>query len=222
MNTSILIHSIPLSDNNKMQNSSNQLIIDSHLVSLYSQLDKLKQQNPNTLTIDGNRLKSLLDSYQLNCLHLKTRYKIEEERIDRRFDLETRCTRAQFIAKKSQLKEHLLDRVRRKRKLIADEMCSIVDIHSRSFDANPLFIPMQASHSLQTKGYNFRQRTDMGQQTSNIIEEEYPSTSGILSPQQPTARKRLVGAFSIFQLPKWTIKDEECEDDLKIILNNRK
>jgi hypothetical protein len=64
----------------------------------------------------------------------------------------------------------------------------------------------------------------MGQQTSNIIEEEYPSTSGILSPisQQPTARKRLVGAFSIFQLPKWTIKDEECEDDLKIILNNRK
>jgi hypothetical protein len=41
-------------------------------------------------------------------------------------------------------------------------------------------------------------------------------------PQQPAARKRLVGAFSIFQLPKWTIKDEECEDDLKMISNNRK
>ncbi|CAF0730340.1 unnamed protein product [Adineta steineri] len=209
-----------------MQNSSDQSIIDSHLINLYSQLSTFDQQNHNISTADSNRLKSLSDFYHYNCLQLKARYKIEEERIDRRFDLETRTTRAQFAAKKTELKGHLLDRLRRKRKLVVDEMHSIIDINSRSFDMDPLFITMQASNSLQSKAYNFRQRPDIGQQTSNMYEEEFLSTTGgILSPipqQPPTARKRLVGAFSIFQLPKWTIKDEECEDDLKKISNIRK
>jgi len=207
-----------------MQNSSDLSIIDSHLLNLYSQLAALEKQKYNTLTIDSNRLKSSLDSNQNNYLHLQARYNIEEERIDRRFNLETRCTRAHFATKKSELKEHLLDRLRRKRKLVLDEMRSVIDIHSRSFDIEPLFVTMQGPHPLQSKAYNFRQRPDIGQQTSNIFEEDFLSTSGILSPlpQQPAARKRLVGAFSIFQLPKWTIKDEECEDDLKMISNNRK
>jgi len=205
-----------------MQNSSDLSIIDSHLLNLYSQLAALEKQKYNTLTIDSNRLKSSLDSNQNNYLHLQARYNIEEERIDRRFNLETRCTRAHFATKKSELKEHLLDRLRRKRKLVLDEMRSVIDIHSRSFDIEPLFVTMQGP--LQSKAYNFRQRPDIGQQTSNIFEEDFLSTTGILSPlpQQPAARKRLVGAFSIFQLPKWTIKDEECEDDLKMISNNRK
>lgn len=199
-----------------MQNSSNQWIIDSHLINLYSQLSSLKQQNPNTFTIDSNRLKSLLDSYHYKCLHLKACYKIEEERINRRYDLETHYTRTHFQMKKNEIKEHLLDRLRRKRKLVVEEMRSLIDIHSRTLDTDPLFITMQAPHPLQAKAYNFRQRPE----TSSIIEEDV----GILSPvpQQPTARKRLVGAFSIYQLPKWTIKDEECEDDLKMILYNRK
>ncbi len=207
-----------------MQTSSDLSIIDSHLLNLYSQLAALEKQNYNTLTIDSNRLKSSLDSNHNNYLHLQARYNIEEERIDRRFNLETRCTRAHFTTKKSELKEHLLDRLRRKRKLVLDEMRSVIDIHSRSFDIEPLFLTMQAPHPLQSKAYNFRQRPDIGQQTSNIFEDDFLSTTGILSPlpQQPAARKRLVGAFSIFQLPKWTIKDEECEDDLKMISNNRK
>lgn len=210
-----------------MQNLSHQSIIDTHLLNLYSQLATLEQQNHNTLTIDSNRLKSLSDSYHDNCLHLKARYKIEKERIDRRLDLETRYTRTHFAAKKSELKEHLLDRLRRKRRLVVDEMRSIIDINSRSFDVDPLLITMQPPHPLQAKAYNFRQRSDIGQQPSNILEEEFISTPGISSSiqqqqQQQTARKRLVGAFSIFQLPKWTIKDEECEDDLKMIFNIRK
>jgi hypothetical protein len=206
-----------------MQNSSQQSIIDSHLVNLHSQLASLKQQNPTTFTIDANRLKSLLDSYHHKCLHLKAGYKIEEERINRRYDLETHYTRVHFSTKKNELKEHLLDRLRRKRKTVVEEMRSIIDIHSRTFDADPVFLTMQASHSLQSKAYNFRQRPEIAQSTSNINEEEYLSTNGILSPiPQQTARKRLVGAFSIFQLPKWTIKDEECEDDLKMISYNRK
>jgi hypothetical protein len=222
MNTSVLIHSTPLSDNNRMQNSSlhnHHSIIDSHLVNLYSQLAILEQQK-----FDSTRLKSLLDSYHYNCLHLKARYKIEEERIDRRFDAETRCTRAHFAAKKGELKEHLLDRLRRKRKLVVEEMRSAIDINSRSFDADPLLVTMQPPHPLQAKAYNFRQRPDMGQGTSNMMDDELISTSGILSPipQQQTARKRLVGAFSLFQLPKWTVKDDECEDDLKMISNSRK
>jgi hypothetical protein len=199
-----------------MQNSSQQSIIDSHLINLYSQLSSLKQQNPNTFTIDGNRLKSLLDSYHHKCLHLKACHKIEQERINRRYDLETRYTRTHFTTKKKELKEHLFDRLRRKRKLIVEEMRSIIDINSRTFDTDSLFLTTQAPHPLQSKAYNFRQRSE----TSNTPEEE----NGIFSPtpQQQTARKRLVGAFSIFQLPKWTIKDEECEDDLKMILYNRK
>jgi len=66
MNTSILISLIPLSHNNKMLNSSDQPIIDSHVVSLYSQITTYKQQNSNTLTIDS---KSLLDSYHSDCLY---------------------------------------------------------------------------------------------------------------------------------------------------------
>ncbi|CAF0967375.1 unnamed protein product [Rotaria sordida] len=214
-------------------------IIDSHLVNLYGQLAALEQQqqqqHSNSSSIDSNRLKSLLENYHYNCLQLKARYKIEEERIDRRFDLETRCTRAHFAAKKSELKELLLDRLRRKRKLVVDEMRSAIDIHSRSFDVDPLLVTMQPPHPLQAKAYNFRQRPDIGQQTSsssNINDDEFSTlltmtnigTSGILSPMphQQAARKRLVGAFSIFQLPKWTVKDDECEDDLRLILNSRK
>lgn len=209
-------------------------IIDSHLMNLYGQLAALEQQHGNPTSLDANRLKSLIDSYHHSCLHLKARYKIEEERIDRRFDLETRCTRAHFAAKKSELKEHLLDRLRRKRKLVVDEMRSAIDIHSRSFDVDPLLVTMQPPHPLQAKAYNFRQRPDMGQQasSSNTTDDEFSSlltinnigTSGIVSPitHQQAARKRLVGAFSIFQLPKWTIRDDECEDDLKVISNSRK
>ena len=210
--------------------SSTSSIIDSHLVNLYAQLAALEQQqHSNTSTIDSNRLKSLLESYHYSCLQLKARYKIEEERIDRRFDFETRCTRAHFAAKKSELKELLLDRLRRKRKLVVDEMRSAIDIHSRSFDADPLLVTMQPPHPLQAKAYNFRQRPDMGQpSSSNTNDDEFSmntiGTSGILSPipQQQAARKRLVGAFSIFQLPKWTVKDDECEDDIRLISNNRK
>ncbi|CAF0760318.1 unnamed protein product [Adineta steineri] len=215
--------------------SSTSSIIDSHLVTLYAQLAALEQQNANTSSIESNRLKSLLETYHYSCLQLKARHKIEEERIDRRFDLETRCTRAHFAAKKSELKEILLDRLRRKRKLVVDEMRSAIDIHSRSFDADPLLVTMQPPHPLQAKAYNFRQRPDMGQATSsssNVNDDEFSAlltmnnigTSGILSPlpQQQAARKRLVGAFSIFQLPKWTVKDDECEDDLRLITNSRK
>jgi len=213
--------------------SSTSSIIDSHLVNLYTQLAAL-EQHANSSSIDSNRLKPLLESYHYSCLQLKARYKIEEERIDRRFDLETRCTRAHFATKKSELKELLLDRLRRKRKLVVDEMRSAIDIHSRSFDADPLLVTMQPPHPLQAKAYNFRQRPEMGQQStsSNINDDEFSTlltmnnigTSGILSPvpQQQAARKRLVGAFSIFQLPKWTVKDDECEDDIRLISNSRK
>jgi hypothetical protein len=210
-------------------------IIDSHLVHLYAQLAGLDQQNSNSPSIDSSRLKSLLDSYHCSCLHLKARYKIEEERIDRRYNTETRCTQAHFAAKKSELKELLMDRLRRKRRLVVDEMRSAIDIHSRSFDADPLFVTMQPPHPLQSKAYNFRQRPDMGQQISSLSTNDDDfltssssintiGTSGILSPipQQQAARKRLVGAFSLFQLPKWTIRDDECEDDLRLILNSRK
>ena len=95
---------------------------------------------------------------------------------------------------------------------------------------------MQPPHPLQAKAYNFRQRPDIGQQTttsssaanddefSSLLTMNVMGSSGILSPIPPqqAARKRLVGAFSIFQLPKWTIKDDECEDDLRIITNSRK
>jgi hypothetical protein len=215
--------------------STTSSIVDSHLVNLYAQLAALEQQqHTNASSIDSNRLKSLLDSYRYSCLQLKARYKIEEERIDRRYDLETRCTRAHFAAKKSELKELLLDRLRRKRKLVVDEMRSAIDIHSRSFDADPLLVTMQPPHPLQAKAYNFRQRPEMGQSssTSNLIDDEFSTlltmnnigSTGILSPvpQQQQARKRLVGAFSIFQLPKWTVKDDECEDDIRLISNSRK
>lgn len=254
MNKSSLIHSSNSSDlplhslnSNTMQQQRSQRrhnhrlssvttsIIDSHLLKLYSQLAALeKQQHSNTSTIDSNRLKSLLESYHYNCLQLKARYKIEEERIDRRFNFETRCTRAHFDTKKSELKEILLDRLRRKRRLVVEEMRSVIDIHSRSFDADPLLVTMQPPHPLQAKAYNFRQRPDMAQQTSSSIinDDEFSAlltmnnigTSGILSPvpQQQAARKRLVGAFSIYQLPKWTVKDDECEDDIRLISNTRK
>ncbi|UJR25347.1 hypothetical protein I4U23_006697 [Adineta vaga] len=259
MNRTLLVHSnttlssdLPLHslNSNAMQqqrqqrrqnhrvSSSTSSIIDSHLVNLYAQLASIEQQHANssTTTIESNRLKSLLESYHYSCLQLKARYKIEEERIDRRFDLETRCTRAHFQAKKSELKELLIDRLRRKRKLVVDEMRSAIDIHSRSFDADPLLVTMQPPHPLQAKAYNFRQRPDIGQQTptssSTTNDDEFSSlltmnamgSSGILSPIPPqqAARKRLVGAFSIFQLPKWTIKDDECEDDLRLITNSRK
>jgi len=255
MNISSLIHSnstlssdLPLHslNSNTMQQQRQQRrhnhrlpssIIDSHLVNLYAQLSALEQQqqHANSTSIDSNRLKSLVESYRYSCLQLKARYKIEEERIDRRFDLETRCTRAHFAAKKSELKELLLDRLRRKRKLVVDEMRSAIDIHSRSFDADPLLVTMQPPHPLQAKAYNFRQRPEIGQQStlsSNTNDDEFSTlltmnnigTSGILSPipQQQAARKRLVGAFSLFQLPKWTIKDDECEDDIRLISNSRK
>ena len=184
----------------------------------------------------STREQPLFDAYRHSCLQLKARCKIEKERIDRRFDAETRSTRVQFTTRKSELKEVLLDRLRRKRKLVVDEMRSAIDIHSRTFDADPLLVTMQPPHPLQAKAYNFRQRPDMGQQTSSSsttsMDDEYSallsmtstSTNGILSPipQQQVARKRLVGAFSLFQLPRWTVKDEECEDDLRSITNNRK
>lgn len=254
MNRSSLIHSnstlsfdLPLHslNSNTMQQQRQQRrqnhrlpssIIDSHLVNLYAQLAALEQQHhSNPSSIDSNRLKSLLESYHYSCLQLKARYKIEEERIGRRFELETSCTRAHFAAKKSELKELLLDRLRRKRKLVVDEMRSAIDIHSRSFDADPLLVTMQPPHPLQAKAYNFRQRPDMGQQStsssltnddefSTLLTMNNIGTSGILSPmpQQQAARKRLVGAFSIFQLPKWTVKDDECEDDIRLISNSRK
>lgn len=246
MNRSSLATELPLHslNSNTMQQQRQQRrqshrlsssILDSHLVTLYGQLAALEQQHSNSSSIDSNRLKALLDAYHYNCLQLKARYKIEEERIDRRFDLETRCTRAHFAAKKSELKEILLDRLRRKRRLVMDEMRSAIDIHSRSFDVDPLLVTMQPPHPLQAKAYNFRQRPDMGQQTSlssNINDDEFSSllsmntigASGVLSPmpQQQAARKRLVGAFSIFQLPRWTVKDDECEDDLRTISNSRK
>ncbi|CAF0774168.1 unnamed protein product [Rotaria sordida] len=207
-----------------MQNSSDQSIISSHLVNLYSQLALLEKQNDNTLINNSKHLKSLLDSYHNNYLYLKARYKIEQERIDHRFDSETHCTQAYFTTKKAELKEHLLDRLRRKRKLVVDEIRSVIDIHSRTFDVDPLFITMQNPHPLQTKAYNFRQRPDIGQQISAINDEEFISTNGILPSilQQQTTRKRLVGAFNIFQSPKWTLKDEECEDDFKMISYSRK
>jgi hypothetical protein len=222
--------------NHRLSSPSTSTIIDSHLVNLYAQLAALEQQqHTNSSSIDSNRLKSLLESYHYSCLQLKARYKIEEERIDRRFDLETRCTRAHFATKKSELKELLLDRLRRKRRLVVDEMRSAIDIHSRSFDADPLLVTMQPPHPLQAKAYNFRQRPDIGQPSTSSVntnDEEFSTlltmnnigTSGILSPmpQQQAARKRLVGAFSIFQLPKWTVKDDECEDDIRLISNNRK
>jgi len=219
--------------------SSPSSIIDTHLVNLYAQLAALEQQHSNLSSVDSTRLKSLLDAYHFSCLYLKARYKIEEERIDRRFDAETRCTRTHFAAKKSELKEALLDRLRRKRKLVVDEMRSVIDIHSRSFDADPLLITMQPPHPLQAKAYNFRQRPDMGQSSSTVIggDDDYSIStttsiisngigvnSGILSPLPPqqAARKRLVGAFSVFQLPKWTVKDDECEDDIRSISSSRK
>jgi hypothetical protein len=223
---------------NRHLSSTASSIIDTHLVNLYAQLAALEQQQQtNSSSIDSNRLKSLLDTYRYSCLQLKARYKIEEERIDRRYDLETRCTRAHFAAKKSELKELLLDRLRRKRKLVVDEMRSAIDIHSRSFDADPLLVTMQPPHPLQAKAYNFRQRPEMGQpssssSSSNINDDEFSTlltmnnigSTGILSPvpQQQQARKRLVGAFSIFQLPKWTVKDDECDDDIRLISSSRK
>lgn len=217
---------------------STSSIIDNRLVNLYADLAALEQRHASSSTpsIDPNRLNALLDAYRYSCLQLKARYKIEEERISRRFDLETRCTQQHFQAKKSELKELLIDRLRRKRKLVVEEMRSAIDIHSRSFDADPLLVTMQPPHPLQAKAYNFRQRPDIGQQTtassSTANDDEFSSlltmnvmgNSGILSPIPPqqAARKRLVGAFSIFQLPKWTIKDDECEDDLRIITNTRK
>ncbi|CAM4741468.1 unnamed protein product [Rotaria magnacalcarata] len=203
MKTSTSIDSNSMSDINKIHNSGDQSIVGSHLIKLYSQLAKLEQQNDNPSTVES-----------------KPRHKTEEERINRRFDIETRSTQAYFAAKKSELKEHLLDRLRRKRKLVIDEMRTVIDINSRSLDVDPLFIALQTSHPLQTKAYNFRQRSDIGQQPSSIGEEEYLTQLGML--QQQTTRKRLVGAFNIFQLPKWTVKDEECEDDLKMISINRK
>jgi len=139
-----------------------------------------------------------------------------------------------LLQKKSELKELLLDRLRRKRKLVVEEMRSAIDIHSRSFDADPLLVTMQPPHPLQAKAYNFRQRPEMGQQptSSNTNDDEFSTlltmnnigSSGMLSPmpQQQAARKRLVGAFSIFQLPKWTVRDDECEDDIRLISNSRK
>lgn len=210
-------------------------IIDSHIVHLHAQLANLNQQYSTTSTIDSTRLKSLIDSYEYNCLQLKARFKTEEERINRRFEAETRSTRTQFSARKTELKEALLDRLRRKRKLVVDEMRSAIDINSRSFDADPLLLTMQPPHPLQAKAYNFRQRPDMAQQNSSTNysgEEDFSSlfnnnalgTAGILSPipTQQAARKRLVGAFSIFQLPRWTVRDDECEDDLRLITTSRK
>jgi hypothetical protein len=92
---------------------------------------------------------------------------------------------------------------------------------------------MQPPHPLQAKAYNFRQRPDIGQpSSSNLNDDEFSTlltmnnmgTTGILSPapQQQQARKRLVGAISIFQLPKWTVKDDECEDDIRLISSSRK
>ena len=123
------------------------------------------------------------------------------------------------------MKEHLLDRLRRKRKLVVDEMRSAIDIHSRSFDADPLLITMQPPHPLQAKAYNFRQRTDVGQTTSTFNDDESMLNSiGNLSPipSAQLTRKRLVGAFSLFQMPRWTVKDEECEDDLRLICQTRR
>jgi hypothetical protein len=210
-------------------------VIDSHLASLHGQLANLDKQYSSSSSIDSTRLKSLLDAYHYDCLQLKARYQIEQERIKRRFDAETQCTQTQFTARKSELKELLLDRCRRKRKLVVDEMRSTIDIHSRSFDADPVLTTMQTPHPLQAKAYNFRQRPDMNQQATSsyymndddisaILTMNTIGTNGILSPmpQQSTARKRLVGAFSLFQLPRWTIKDDECEDDLRSIGYNRK
>lgn len=220
MNTSTLVDSTTESDIRKIKRLGDQSIISSHLINLYSQLATLEQQGDNTSRIDSKRSKSLQDSHQHDYLYLRARYKIEEERIESRYDMETRSTKAYFASKKAELKEHLLDRLRRKRKLLVDEMRSSIDINSRSFDIDPLFVTMQAPHPLQTKAYNFRQRSDIPPQASGIGDDEYLSQIGIL--QQPTTRKRLVGAFSIFQLPKWTIKDEECENDLRMIMNNRR
>ena len=175
--------------------------------------------------VNSIRWKTLLDHYQHQRLQLKARYKIEEERIDSRFDLETRSTRAHFASKKSELKELLLDRLRRKRKLVVDEMRSAIDIHSRSFDADPLLITMQPPHPLQAKAYNFRQRTDVSQPTSITNDDEFTLNSiGNLSPipSAQLTRKRLVGAFSLFQMPRWTVRDDECEDDLRLISHTRR
>jgi hypothetical protein len=82
MNRSSLIHSI------------STLSSDLPLHSLNSNAMQQRRQNhrlPSSI-IDSNRLKSLLESYHYSCLQLKARYKIEEECIDRRFDLKTRCT----------------------------------------------------------------------------------------------------------------------------------
>lgn len=217
--------------------SATSIMIDSHIGHLRQQLATLEKQSFNPSLMDPHSLKPLLDKYHYNRLQLEARYRIEEERITRRYEAETRSTRAQFTAKKSELKEILLDRLRRKRKLVVEEMRSAIDIHSRSFDADPLLVTMQPPHPLQAKAYNFRQRPDMGQQTSSSStgsytnDDEFSSllainninSNGILSPiPQQAARKRLVGAFSIFQLPKWTVRDEECEEDLRSITNNRK
>ncbi|CAF1126722.1 unnamed protein product, partial [Didymodactylos carnosus] len=42
-----------------------------------------------------------------------------------------------------------------------------------------------------------------------------PSTSSSLLGTAP--RKKLVGAFNLFPLPKWNIKDQDCDDDLKFL-----
>ena len=217
--------------------STTTSMIDAHIGHLRNQWAQLEKQSSNPSLMDPNCLKPLLDKYHYHRLQLEARYRIEQERITRRYDAETRSTRAQFAAKKGELKEILLDRLRRKRKLVVEEMRSAIDIHSRSFDADPLLVTMQPPHPLQAKAYNFRQRPDMGQQTSSSSTGSYNNddefstllamnnigSNGILSPiPQQAARKRLLGAFSVFQLPKWTVRDEECEEDLKSIATHHR
>jgi len=202
--------------------------IDKNLSYLYKQLFDLEQSSSNY----NEKLKLLLEQYHFSCLHLKARYKIEQERIEKRFENEQKSSHTQYQLKKCELKELLIDRLKRKRRqLIEQDTKNSIDINSKTFDyktaTTSSLISNHHAHSTTTKAYNFRQRRGSGgtgnggeQPEEEFFQLATPTTivsagNGISSTNAP--RKRLVGAFSLYQMPKWTIKEQEQDDDLKMI-----
>ncbi|CAF1494877.1 unnamed protein product, partial [Didymodactylos carnosus] len=129
---------------------------DQHLKFLYAQLCEFQQQPSSTNVVYNHdyeeQLQTLFDKYQLDCLRLKAHYKIENERINKRYDNEIKQSQQTYLMKKYELKELLLDRLKRKRKLLEQDKYSI-DIHSKSFDYKTY--PLIGGNCISTKAYNF-------------------------------------------------------------------
>ncbi|CAF1263871.1 unnamed protein product, partial [Didymodactylos carnosus] len=225
---------------------------DQHLKFLYAQLYEFQQQQrlPSTKVVHNHdyeeKLQTLFNKYQLDCLRRNAHYKIENERINKRYDNEIKQSQQAYLIKKYEVKELLLDRFKRKRKLLEQDKHSI-DIHSKNFDYKTR--PIIEGNSINTKAYNFRQRQTQSSTLSSIpflfplTTDQQDTGSGHSPPLTqdssitlelmtlPTTsttntslsllgtvpRKKLVGAFNLFSLPKWTIKDQDCDDDLKSI-----